>query len=147
MGWAMLPPCLLFGLGQQSHWIYRCFGRANGDLPKWDLCQYTMPLRTVAASAPSPWQATARDPQIWRRASNIHGRSDSVSCAVTTPFPQVLWHKTLCPPWFSVSPVLWELYNQTPLSFKVRIPGNSQSLCRNLRLGGLMWGLESSKHC
>ena len=30
----------------------------------------------------------------------------------------------------SISPVLWKFCNQTPLTFKVKFPGGSQSLCR-----------------
>ena len=42
-------------------------------------------------------------------------------------------------------PVLWKFYNQIPLTFKVRFPGDSQSLCQIPRLGSLMWGLELHK--
>ena len=44
-------------------------------------------------------------------------------------------------------PVLWEFYNKIPLFFKVRFPGDSQSLCWIPRLGWLMWGLESLQQC
>ena len=46
------------------------------------------------------------------------------------------------PPRVSVSPVLWKLHNQIPLTFKVRFPEDSQSFCWILRLGSLLWGLE-----
>ena len=39
-------------------------------------------------------------------------------------------------------PGLWKFCNQIPLSFKIRFPGDSQSLCWILRLGSLTWGLE-----
>ena len=39
--------------------------------------------------------------------------------------------------------VLWKFCKQILLSFKVRFLGDSQSLCRILRLESLMWGLES----
>ena len=48
----------------------------------------------------------------------------------------------LCPPRVSVSPVLWKFWNQIPLAFKVRFPGDSQSLCRIPWLGSLLWALE-----
>ena len=39
-------------------------------------------------------------------------------------------HKVLVSPsTVSVSPILWKFYNQIPLTFKVRFPGDSQSLC------------------
>ena len=42
--------------------------------------------------------------------------------------------------WSLFPPVLWNSYNQTPLAFKARFPGDSQSLCRIPRLGSLTWG-------
>ena len=42
-------------------------------------------------------------------------------------------------------PVLWKSYNQIPLAFKVRFPGDSQSLCWIPRLGSLTWGSEISQ--
>ena len=70
-----------------------------------------------------------------------------VSCGVTAPFSWVLVHTRfcLCPPRVSVSPVLWKFWNQIPLAFKVRFPGDSQSLCRIPRLGSLLWALELSQ--
>ena len=53
---------------------------------------------------------------------------------------------SLCPPRVeSVSPVLWKSYNQILLVFKVRFPGESQSLCQIPRLGNLMRGSEPSQ--
>ena len=37
--------------------------------------------------------------------------------------------------------------HQTLLAFKVRFPGDSQSLCQIPKLGSLMWGLEPSQQC
>ena len=45
----------------------------------------------------------------------------------------------------SVSPVLWESYNQIPLAFRVRVPGDSQSLCWVPSLRSLIWGSEPSQ--
>ena len=42
-------------------------------------------------------------------------------------------------------PVLWQSYNRIPLAFKVRFPGDSQSLCQIARLGSLLWGPEPSR--
>ena len=43
--------------------------------------------------------------------------------------------------------VLWKFCDQIPLSFKIRFPGDSQSLCWIPRLGSLMWGLEPLQQC
>ena len=65
------------------------------------------------------------------------------------PFPWVLVHAKfcLCPPRVeSLFPiVLWKSCNQIPLTFKVRFPVNSQSLCLIPRLGSLTWGSEPSQ--
>ena len=53
----------------------------------------------------------------------------------------------LGPPSVSVSPVLWRFGHQILLTFKVRFPGDSQSLCWISRLGSLLWGLEFSQQC
>ena len=45
----------------------------------------------------------------------------------------------------SVSPVLWKSYDQIPLAFKVRFPGDSQFFCQVPRLGSLTWGSEPSQ--
>ena len=47
----------------------------------------------------------------------------------------------VCPPGLeSLLPsVLWKFCNQIPLALKARFPGDSQSLCRILRLGNLTW--------
>ena len=69
------------------------------------------------------------------------------SRGVPAPFSWVQVHTRfcLCPPRVSVSPVLWKFWNQIPLAFKVRFPGDSQSLCRIPRLGSLLWALELSQ--
>ena len=74
----------------------------------------------------------------------LTGKSCSVSCGVTAPFSWVLVHPRfcLCPSRVSVSSVLWKFCNQIPLTFKVRFPGDTQSLCQIPRLGSLLWGLE-----
>ena len=47
--------------------------------------------------------------------------------------------------WSVFLPVLWKSCNQILLAFKVRVLGNSQSLCWIPRLGSLMWGSEPSQ--
>ena len=53
----------------------------------------------------------------------------------------------LCPPRLEslFPPVPWKSYNQTPLAFKVRFPGDPQSLCQIPRLGSLTWASEPSQ--
>ena len=47
----------------------------------------------------------------------------------------------------SVSPVLWDFFNQIPLAFKVKFSVGSQSLCQIPRLGNLLWALELWQQC
>ena len=47
----------------------------------------------------------------------------------------------------SVYPVLWKFRNQIPLAFKVKFPGDSQSLCWIPRLGILLCALELLQQC
>ena len=49
--------------------------------------------------------------------------------------------KSLCVPQF------YGNCNQSPLAFKVRFPGDSQSLGWIPRWGSLTWGLETSRQC
>ena len=81
----------------------------------------------------------------------LTGRSGSISCGVTAPFPWVLVFRRfcLCAPRVEslFPPVLRKFYNQIPLAFKVRFPGDSQFICWILRLGSLMWGLGPLQQC
>ena len=81
---------------------------------------------------PLPTHAPAGDAQT------LTGKSGSISCGVTAPFPWVMMHTRfcLCLPRVSVSPLV---------VFKVRFPRDSQSLGRIPRLGSLMWGLDPSQ--
>ena len=49
----------------------------------------------------------------------------------------------------SISPVLWNLYNQIPVAFRKsnKFPGDFQCLCQIHRLGNLLWALELSQQC
>ena len=81
--------------------------------------------------------------------STIAGCFGSVSCGVTAPFFWVLVQARFCfcPPRLEslFSPVLWKSYNQILLVFKVRFPGDPQSLCWIPRLGSLIWCSEPSQ--
>ena len=72
----------------------------------------------------SVWDPVAGHPQLRRRLLNTQGKPGSVSCGVTAPFYWVLvcTRFSLCPPRVSDSPVLWKLWNQIPLAFKVKFP-------------------------
>ena len=79
----------------------------------------------------------------------LAGRFGSVFCGVTAPFLWVLVYARfcLCTPRLEslFSPVLWKSYNKIPLAFKVRFPGDPQSLCWIPRLGSLIRCSEPSQ--
>ena len=79
----------------------------------------------------------------------VTGRFGLVSCGFTAPFlwVLVLTGFYLCPPSLEslLPPVLWKSCNHIPLCFKVRFPGDSQSLCWVPRLESVTWGSESSQ--
>ena len=81
----------------------------------------------------------------------LAGGFDSVSCGVTTPLLRVLMRAKLClsPPSLEClfPPVLWESYNEIPLTFRARFPVDFQSLWWIPRLGSLMWSSEPSQQC
>ena len=95
----------------------------------------------------APRQPTA-NPYVHRRRID---RSGSASCRVTYPFPWVLVHTRFCLcPLRAESlfpPILCKSCNQVLLAFKVKSPGDSQSLCWIPRLESLVWGLEPSQQC
>ena len=90
----------------------------------------------------SPQQVTA-DPCLCRILLNTHRQVwlsllwDHCSFPLGPSAHKVLF----VPPQVSVPPVLWKFCNQILLTFQVRFPGDSQSLCRIPRLGSLLWGL------
>ena len=89
-------------------------------------------------------QSSAGDPHT------LTGKSGSVFCGVTVPFPSVLVHTgfaCVLQEWSLFLLVLWSSYNQVPLAFKVRFPWDSQYLGWIPHLGSLMWGLEPSRQC
>ena len=79
----------------------------------------------------------------------LAGSFDPVSCGSTAPFIWVLVHERFClfPSRleFLFPPLLCKSYNQNLLAFKVRFPGDSQSLCWIPRLGSLTWVSEPSQ--
>ena len=76
----------------------------------------------------SPHQATA-DPCLHSRPPNTHRQVWLSLLWDHCSFPWVLLCTGfVCALQESVSPVLWQSYTQIPLSFKVRFPGDSQSL-------------------
>ena len=87
--------------------------------------------------------ASTRDPPT------LAGSFGSVVCGVSAPFLWVLVNTRfcLCPPRLEslFSPVLCKSYNQIPLAFKVRFPGDSQALCWIPRLRSLIWSSDSSQ--
>ena len=97
-------------------------------------------MLSLLHAVPPNLQATT-NPHLGQRLPDTHG--------VTAPFSWVLVHTRfcLCPPRVSVSPVLWKFSNQIPLTFKVRFPGDSQSLCQIPRLRSLLGCLELSQQC
>ena len=96
----------------------------------------------------TPWQATV-DPRLCQRLPNTHrqvwvsllwGHCSFLLGLVCTSF-------CFCPSRNYFPLVLWKYCNQILLTFKVRFPGDSQSLCWIPRLGSLLWGLELLQQC
>ena len=76
------------------------------------------------------------------------GKSDSVSCGVMIlSLGSWCMQNFVCALQESVFPVLWKLYNQIPLAFKVKFPGGYPSLCQIMRLGNLLSALELLQQC
>ena len=124
------------------------YGRGNDPLPKG-----LMP--TCCSSQDNCSQCLwlhGRSPSTCASAGDcrtLTGKSGSVFYGVTVPFSWVLMLTSfcLCPSRVSVSPVLWKFCNQILLAFKVKFPGDLQSLCWIARLGNLLFTLELSQQC
>ena len=86
--------------------------------------------------------SSARDSQT------LIGKTGTLFCGVTVPFPWVLvlTNVCLCPP-KSVSPVVWKFCYQILLTLKVRFPGSSLSPCQIPRFRSLNWVLDPSQQC
>ena len=102
-----------------------------GDLLQKDLCQHTAPPRTVVISTPDPTASHDQPmslPETPRRTQASLAQSPVGSLHLSPGS----WctHSFVCSLPGYVSPVLWKLYNQIPLTFKVRSPGDSQSHCQ-----------------
>ena len=100
-------------------------------------------MKIMATASKGSMQALLHSvPQTLQQATATHtsprdcwtlmGKSGSVSCGVTAPFSWVLVRTGfVCALQESVSPVLWKLCNQIPLSSKFTFHKGSQSLCRS----------------
>ena len=86
---------------------------------------------------PLPTHASAGDPHTLR------GRLTPSPVGSVLLSPGTWAHIAL----FLFPPVLWRSCNPVPQAFKVRFPGDSQSLGKIPRLESLMWGLEPSQLC
>ena len=146
MGLYAPPPRDFFGLKQHSLQVYRLYGWVNGKL-QGGLHQGGS-SQSAAANVPIPvaspcWHISTGDPPT------LAGSFDLISCGYTAPFVWVLVHEKFCLCSLRLeslfAPVVWKSYNQIPLVFKVRFPGDSQSLCQIPRLGSLMWSSEPSQ--
>ena len=95
---------------------------------KWDFSRLLLPRPPSLCWAPAN-PCLHRHPPIV-----LAGNFGSVSSGVTAPFLWVLVciRFGLCPPRVEslLPPVLQKSYNQVPLAFKVRFPGDSSSLCQ-----------------
>ena len=134
-----LPPCEIFGLRPPNSEVCGLCGTVNDDLQE-GLCQGG-PLGLLLPEAP-PWGETQLSHASTGDCPTLGGRSGSISCGVNAPFLWVLVRARfcLCPPRvLCLFPLLlWKSYNQIPLPFKVRCPGDSQPLCHIPRMGTLM---------
>ena len=123
------------------------YGRSDDDLLQKDLCQHATSPKTTLSVPLIQWQATI-NPCICQRLPNTHKQIWlSLLCGhcyfLLGPYAhKVCLFVCFSPTRVSVSPVLWKLCNQIPLTFKVRFPEDSQSFCWIFRLGSLLWGLE-----
>ena len=138
----------LFSLVQPSPGVCGLYGRVNCELQE-GLHQggsAGLPPGLLLPGPPSLWWTPAshtstRDPPT--------GSFDSVSCGGSAPFLWVLvcTRFCLCPPRLEslFPPVLWNSYNQIPLTCKGRFPRDSQCLCRIPSLGSQMWSSEPSQ--
>ena len=105
---------LMVGLMVNSKRVY-----AKGDFPS-----LMLPVPQPRGE-PLPVHASTGDPPT------LAGSFGSVSCGVTAPLLWVLLRARfcLCPPRLEsvFPPVLWKSYNQIPLAFKARFPGDPQA--------------------
>ena len=113
-----------------------------GDLLQKDLCQHSPQPPTVVFRAPDPMAGHCQPtpPPETPGCSQASLAQSLVGSLLLSPWS--LCTGFICALQESVSPVLWEFYNQIPLASKVKFPGGSQSLCQIPRLGNLLWALE-----
>ena len=99
---------------------------------------YSVPLTPQQAIVDSclRWRLLDTHRQVW------------VSCEDIAPFSWCT-QGFVCALQESISPVLWNFYNQIPVAFRKsnKFPGDFQCLCQIHRLGNLLWALELSQQC
>ena len=137
-------------------WVYGLYDQVNSDL-QGGLCEGPLPGLLLPVPVSPQWVTS--DPHVHSCVCVVYasvadiptlaGMSGSVFCGVTELFSPGFWCTQIffCPPKVKSlpPPVLWKPYNQIPLAFKVRFPGDSQSLCQIPKLGSLTWGSEPSQ--
>lgn len=142
MSAAVLLPFYLCFLTLLSPGVYRFYGRTKGDLQS-DSWQH-MPPRNAASSSPvlaaghcgpSALQETLRYSQAGLAQSLVMSLLIFPGSTCTRAFLFALQESLFLP-------FLWEFCNQILLSFKVKFPGDSHSVCWIPMLGHLIWGLE-----
>ena len=118
-----------------------------GDLLQKDLCQHSPQPPTVVFRAPDPMAGHCQPtpPPETPGCSQASLAQSLVGSLLLSPWSWCTGF--ICALQESVSPVLWEFYNQIPLASKVKFPGGSQSLCQIPRLGNLLWALELLQQC
>ena len=104
--------------------------RGNGDLLQKDLCQDAVAPMTVVVSARDYAVGHCQPTPVLEAPG--HSAANLAQSLVGSLFlSPASWciQGFCCALQESVSPVLWKFYNQIPLTFKVKFPGDSQSLC------------------
>ena len=100
-------------------------GRANGSLLPEDLC-----LPGLLLPVPLIWRQATIDTR-WLQNTHKQVWLSLLWAHCSFPLGPGVYKVCLCPSRVSVSLVLWKFCNQIPVTFKVRFPGDSQSLCQN----------------
>ena len=136
-GWSCAPFLLVVWLVATQPWGLWTLCGVNSNLQK-DLRQEA--FSRTAASAIIPAEATA-DPHLHRRPSGT-SRWNLAQSSLGSWLPSPgSWGAQDCVCAFWVDSLSFpQSYNQIPLAFKVRFPGNSQFLSQLTRLGRLTQG-------
>ena len=121
-GWGCVPSLYL---GLRPNYV-----RGNGDLLQKDLCQDAVAPMTVVVSARDYAVGHCQPTPVLEAPG--HSAANLAQSLVGSLFlSPASWciQGFCCALQESVSPVLWKFCNQIPLTFKVKFPGDSQSLC------------------